>query len=70
MAQPDEDFAPSDHLEPDERDPEASFEDAIEQAIVADPNRDEPEPHRGLEVAEWDALEQARIIGPDDDYDQ
>lgn len=23
---------------------------------------------RGIEVDEWDALEQARIIGPEDDY--
>ncbi|MDQ7910331.1 hypothetical protein RB614_38140 [Phytohabitans sp. ZYX-F-186] len=68
MAQPDEDFAPDDHLAPDERDPEAPAEDAVEQATVADPADTEPEVHRGLEVDEWDALEQARVVGPDDDY--
>jgi len=68
MAQPDEEFEPSDHLSPEERDPEASADDVIEQATIADPAEDEPEMHRGLEVAEWDALEQARVIGPEDDY--
>nr|WP_203867500.1 hypothetical protein [Plantactinospora endophytica] len=70
MGQPDEDFAPGDHLAPDERDPEAPAEDAVEQATVADPNtEDQPEVQRGLEVDEWDALEQARVVGPqDDDY--
>ncbi|GAA3743373.1 hypothetical protein GCM10022225_28650 [Plantactinospora mayteni] len=70
MGQPDEDFAPGDHLSPDERDPEAPAEDAVEQATVADPNtEDQPAVQRGLEVDEWDALEQARVVGPqDDDY--
>lgn len=70
MGQPDEDFAPGDHLIPDERDPEASPADAVEQATVADPNtEDQPAVQRGLEVDEWDALEQARMVGPqDDDY--
>lgn len=64
----DEDFAPADHLAPDERDPEAPQEDAVEQATVVDLTDSEPEVHRGLEVDEWDALEQARIVELDDDY--
>lgn len=68
MAQPGEDFAPSDHLTPEDRDPEAPADDAFEQATVADPAEDEPDVHRGLEVDDWDAMEQARVIGPEDDY--
>ncbi|WP_422772632.1 hypothetical protein ACN28C_06375 [Plantactinospora sp. WMMC1484] len=70
MAQPDEDFAPGDHLTPDERDPEAPPADAVEQATVADPSvEDQPSVQRGLEVDEWDAMEQARVVGlQDDDY--
>jgi hypothetical protein len=67
MTRPDEEFAPSDHLAADERDPEAPAADAVEQATVADPHEEEDDVHRGLEVAEWDAMEQARVIGPDDD---
>jgi hypothetical protein len=66
--QPEEDFAPSEHLGPDERDPEAPQADAMEQAIVADPARDEPDVHRGLEVGDWDAVEQARVVDLDEDY--
>jgi hypothetical protein len=68
MGQPDEDFAPGDHLTPDERDPEAPESDAVEQAIVADPARDEPEVHGRFEVADWDAIEQARVVDMDEDY--
>jgi hypothetical protein len=81
MTQPDddfvpgEDFAPGAHLDPDERDPEASAGDAVEQATSADPTMDaaasatdSEQLPRGIEVDEWDALEQARIIGPEDDY--
>jgi hypothetical protein len=69
MANPDEDFALEDHLTPEERDPEAPPEDAVEQATAADPAADrEPEVHRGLEVDEWDALEQARVVELDDEY--
>jgi hypothetical protein len=69
MGQPDEDFAPSDHLTPEERDPEAPAADAVEQATVADPAEAEPEVQRGLEVDDWDAMEQARVVGPnDEDY--
>ncbi|MEV0732816.1 MULTISPECIES: hypothetical protein [Polymorphospora] len=68
MTRPDEDFAPGDHLAPDERDPETPQADAVEQATVADPAEDEPEMHRGLEVTEWDAAEQSRIVNLDEDY--
>ncbi|MEV4627409.1 hypothetical protein AB0J90_14070 [Micromonospora sp. NPDC049523] len=81
MTQPDDDFvlgeefAPGDHLDPEERDPEAPADDAVEQASSADPTDDGPpsatdseQLPRGIEVDEWDALEQARIIGPEDDY--
>jgi hypothetical protein len=69
MTEPDEDFAPGDHLSPEERDLEAPAPDAVEQAMVADPGEVESEPHRGLEVDDWDALEQARVVSPgDDDY--
>ena len=65
---PDEDFEPGAHLAPEERDPEVSPDDAVEQATVADPTADEESDlHRGLEVDDWDALEQARVVGPDDD---
>jgi hypothetical protein len=63
-----EDFTPVDHLAPEERDPEASADDVLEQATLADPHEEEAEPHRGLEVDDWDAIEQARVVGPDDDY--
>jgi hypothetical protein len=68
MGQPEEDFAPGDHLIPEERDPEAPADDALEQATVADPARDEPEVHRGFEVTDWDAVEQARVVDVDEDY--
>jgi hypothetical protein len=68
MANPDEDFALEDHLAPEERDPEAPAEDAVEQATTVDPADGEPEVHRGLEVGEWDALEQARVVDLDDEY--
>ncbi|MGN9908155.1 hypothetical protein ACTMTJ_11475 [Phytohabitans sp. LJ34] len=68
MANPDEDFALGDHLAPEERDPEAPQEDAVEQATALDPADREPEVHRGLEVDEWDALEQARVVDLDDEY--
>ena len=46
-------------------------EDAAEQATYADPlqatEQDEPV-HRGLEVDEADAAEQARTAGVDDEY--
>ncbi|MET8305504.1 hypothetical protein [Micromonospora sp. NPDC005173] len=69
MGQPDEDFTPGDHLDADERDPEAAPADAVEQAAVVGPNDTDAEPHRGLEVGDWDAMEQARVVsGDEDDY--
>ncbi len=67
MGLPDEDFAPSEHLTPDERNLEAEPADAIEQATVVLPSEVEVEPHRGLEVSGWDAVEQARVVGDDED---
>ncbi|MEU8180399.1 hypothetical protein AB0B86_06430 [Micromonospora sp. NPDC049047] len=68
MGQPDEDFAPGDHLAPDERNPEAEPADAVEQATTVGPV-DDGAPQRGLEVDDWDAMEQARVVtGDEDDY--
>jgi hypothetical protein len=55
---------------------ETPAEDAVEQSIIANPMDDAgdvgPDPaaitHRGLEVGEWDATEQVRTAGLDDDY--
>jgi hypothetical protein len=68
MIQPDEDLIPSEHLGPEERDPEAPAADAVEQAMPANPADAAAEVHRGLEVSEYDAVEQAHIIDLDDDY--
>ncbi|MFU8850894.1 hypothetical protein ACNAW0_07900 [Micromonospora sp. SL1-18] len=69
MGQPDEDFAPSDHLAPEERDLEAEPADAVEQAAVINPEDGETEPRRGLEVDDWDAMEQSRVfVADEDDY--
>jgi hypothetical protein len=68
MTEPGEDLAPSDHLDPDERDIEAPAADAVEQATPVYPTDEQAEVHRGLEVDEWDALEQAHIVDVDDEY--
>ncbi|MGN9774935.1 hypothetical protein ACTMS0_04040 [Micromonospora sp. H33] len=69
MGQPHEDFAPSDHLAPEERNLEAEPADAVEQATMVDPGEVDIEPRRGLEVDDWDAMEQARVVaGDEDDY--
>ena len=72
MTAPEEDLAestpPSDHLMSEERDPEAPPEDAFEQSIPVDRRTGDPEIHRGLEVSEYDAVEQARIVEVDDEY--
>ncbi|MEU5721148.1 MULTISPECIES: hypothetical protein [unclassified Micromonospora] len=67
MGQPDEDFAPSDHLAPEERDLEAEPADAVEQAAAINPEDGDIEPNRGLEVGDWDAMEQARVVTADED---
>lgn len=64
-----EDRVPEESLEPDERDPEAPTADAVEQATLADPAADaDAEVHRGLEVNEYDAIEQAHGVNLEDDY--
>ncbi|HET6214541.1 MAG TPA: hypothetical protein VFE14_16875 [Micromonosporaceae bacterium] len=69
MADTEEEFtAPDGHLDPDERDIEAPADDAVEQATVANPADAPTEVHRGLEVGEYDAVEQARVVDLDDDY--
>ncbi len=68
MSTPDDRLA-VEHLEPDEREPEASPEDVAEQAALADPFQDEDEPvHVDAEASEWDVVEQARIVDLEDDY--
>ncbi|MEV1288379.1 hypothetical protein [Micromonospora sp. NPDC049679] len=69
MTRPDEeDRTPDDHLTPDERDPEASPPDAVEQATVANPADRDADVQRGMEVNDWDAVEQARVVDLDEDY--
>jgi hypothetical protein len=68
MSVPDDRLA-EDHLEPEERDPEASPEDVAEQVIVADPDEEDDEPvHVDHEASEWDSIEQARVVHLEDDY--
>jgi hypothetical protein len=56
----------------DERDLETPEADAAEQAALADPgSADDTEPvpaSSSIEVPEWDAQEQSRIVQIDDDY--
>jgi hypothetical protein len=68
MTLPGEDFVQDDHLEPDRRDPEAPSEDAVEQATPANPADQATEVQRGLEVSEYDAVEQAHVVDFDEDY--
>jgi hypothetical protein len=44
MTRPDEDRVPESHLAPEERDPEASPEDAAEQSRLLEPGLEESEP--------------------------
>ncbi len=69
MTMPDEDWMPDEYLEPEQRDPEASPEDVLEQATPADPTQALPQRSDDLEVNEWDALEQAKVVELDDEYD-
>jgi hypothetical protein len=57
-------------LDPDERDVEAPAADAWEQATPAYPADDvaDDQPTVSPEVNDWDALEQARVVGVEDDY--
>jgi hypothetical protein len=64
-----EEIEPQPHLVPEERDPEAPDEDLVEQATPANPAEQPVTVHRGLEVSEYDAVEQARVVDLDgDDY--
>lgn len=68
MTEPEEELVPEEHLDPDERDIEAPDADTIEQAVPANPAADAEPVHRGLEVGEWDAIEQAHVVDLDEDY--
>jgi hypothetical protein len=74
MTGPDEDLARgdrADRLDPNERDIEAPDEDAAEQSVSSNPVDEPAEVHRGLEVNEWDAVEQSIVVDmSDDDYDR
>ena len=63
-----EDVVPGDHLRPDERDPEASEADAVEQATMADGGWGESTVSSDIEAPEWDAREQSEVVPFDDDY--
>jgi hypothetical protein len=72
MTRPDDESAPDDrrgYPDPESRDPEAPAVDAAEQSVSANPVEEPPEVRRGLEVGEWDALEQAIVVDLEDDYD-
>lgn len=64
-----EDLRLDDAVTAEERDIEAPPEDAYEQAMPADPRDLDGRPSEGLEVNEYDAVEQAAAVGADDDYD-
>ena len=68
MTRPDEDLALGGHLTPDERDPEAPENDVVAQATPVHPVDEPVEVRRGLEVNEWDAVEQATVVDLDDEY--
>ncbi|MEN3306651.1 MAG: hypothetical protein V7603_2853 [Micromonosporaceae bacterium] len=69
MAEPDEQLIdPDARLVPDERDPEAPDADMVDQVTPVNPAERPAETYRGLEVDEWDALEQSRVVELDDDY--
>lgn len=63
MTVPDDDQVTHEHLEPDERDPEATPADVAEQSRAANPSENgEAEVHVGDDASEWDAVEQSRIV--------
>jgi hypothetical protein len=64
MTRPDEDLASG-----VPEDLEAPPEDAAEQSKAVNPAEEPAEVSRGLEVGEWDAVEQSIVIDMDDDYD-
>ena len=68
MTRPDDDQVPREHLEPNERDPEAAPEDVAEQSRAANPSENgEPEVHLVDDANEWDTLEQSRIVELEDE---
>jgi hypothetical protein len=72
MTRPDDESTTEEHRgypDPDSRDLEAPAVDAAEQSVSANPVEEPPEVRRGLEVGEWDALEQAIVVDLEDDYD-
>jgi len=69
MTRPDPSHTP--HENARERDPEAPVADAAEQSVSVNPNDEESTDVRlGLEVGEWDAVEQSIVVDIDDDYDR
>jgi hypothetical protein len=57
----------------DERDLETPEVDAAEQATIADPNQvdddaEQPAAPATLEVSDWDAQEQRRVVQLEDEY--
>jgi hypothetical protein len=64
----DGDFTTGTGLDPDSRDIEAPAADAVEQAESTEPTESNGEVHRGMEVDDWDAVEQARIVDISDEY--
>ena len=72
MTRPDEDLAPEDrpgHPDSESLELEAPAADVAEQSVLANPAEEPPEPRRGLEAGEWDALEQSIVVDLDDEYD-
>lgn len=72
MSMPDGEIIPeelelAERLRPGERDIEAPDADAIEQATPLKPLQTHTEFRRGLEVSEYDALEQAWVVELEDD---
>ena len=69
MAEPDgQDIEARDQLGPDELNLETPDADAAEQATPLDPAQRPAERTGRLEVDEWDALEQSRVVELDDEY--
>ncbi|HEX6501336.1 MAG TPA: hypothetical protein VF054_20225 [Micromonosporaceae bacterium] len=74
MTEPDEDLAElteqeEERLRPEVRDVEAPEPDMVEQATPASPGRTPEQVRPGLEVNDWDAVEQAQVVELDDGYD-
>ena len=67
MSVPDDRFA-TENLGPEERDPEASPEDVVEQVVPADPAEEQPPVHIEDEASEWDSIEQSRVVELDEEY--